>query len=286
TKKAEQLPEAAAEEGVATAAATVLVVDDDVTVRDVVTRALTDDGIRVITAADGEEGLRLARQRRPQLIFLDVMMPKMDGWAVLTSLKADPDLADIPVVMLTIMNETEMGYMLGAAEYLSKPIDRDRLANVMAKHRNAIGASQVLIVEDDPTTRDVLSRSLVKQGWDVAEAGNGRQALERVSQQLPALILLDLMMPEMNGFEFITELREHEQWQHVPVVVLTSKDLTNEERALLTGKVERIVQKGAYSRESLLREVRKIAATIVTPGAAISAHDVHTIGGSASLTEQ
>ena len=286
TKKAEAAPEIAAEEGVAAATATVLVVDDDVTVRDVVTRALTDDGIRVITAADGEEGLRLARLRRPHLIFLDVMMPKMDGWAVLTSLKADPDLADIPVVMLTIMNETEMGYMLGAAEYLSKPIDRDRLANVMAKHRNAIGTSQVLIVEDDPTTRDVLSRSLVKQGWDVAEAGNGRQALERVGQQVPALILLDLMMPEMNGFEFITELREHVQWQHVPVVVLTSKDLTNEERALLTGKVERIVQKGAYSRESLLREVRKIAATIVTPGAALNADDVHTIRGSAPPAEQ
>ncbi|HEX8324746.1 MAG TPA: response regulator [Tepidisphaeraceae bacterium] len=282
TRKVEPAPEPKAEDNVAAGTATVLVVDDDVTVRDVVTRALTEDGLRVITAADGEEGLRLARQRRPNLIFLDVMMPKMDGWAVLTALKAEPELADIPVVMLTIMNETEMGYMLGAAEYLSKPIDRDRLASVMAKHRKLTGASQVLIVEDDPTTRDVLSRSLVKQGWDVAEAANGRQALERVQQHEPALILLDLMMPEMNGFEFITELREHEQWQHVPVVVLTSKDLTPEERALLTGKVERIVQKGAYSRESLLREVRKIAASVVLPVAAPDDVGLSKMGGTAS----
>ena len=263
--KVEPAHEPVATESVATGAATVLVVDDDVTVRDVVTRALTEDGIHVLTAADGEEGLRLARSRRPNLIFLDVMMPKMDGWAVLTSLKADRETAEIPVVMLTIMNETEMGYMLGAAEYLSKPIDRERLTSVMAKHRKAVGASQVLIVEDDPTTRDVLSRSLVKQGWDVAEAANGRQALDRVEAHEPALILLDLMMPEMNGFEFITQLREHEKWQHVPVVVLTSKDLTIEERAMLNGHVERIVEKGSYSRESLLREVRKIAASVVPP---------------------
>ena len=264
--KSEPAPEPVVTQDVVEGAATVLVVDDDVTVREVVTRALTAEGIRVITAADGEEGLRLAKLRRPNLIFLDVMMPKMDGWAVLTSLKADPEMADIPVIMLTIMNETEMGYMLGAAEYLSKPIDRDRLAAVMAKHRRETGASQVLIVEDDPTTRDVLSRSLVKTGWDVAEAGNGRQALERVQQHEPALILLDLMMPEMNGFEFITELREHEAWRHIPVVVLTSKDLTTEERALLTGKVERIVQKGQFiAANRCCARCRKIAATVTVP---------------------
>ena len=268
TRKPQPTPEPEATDEIATAAATVLVVDDDVTVRDVVTRALTGDGLRVITAADGEEGLRLARLRRPGLIFLDVMMPKMDGWAVLTALKADPDLADIPVVMLTIMNETEMGYMLGAAEYLSKPIDRDRLASVMSKHRRDVGASQVLIVEDDPTTRDVLARSLVKQGWDVAEAANGRQALERIGHHEPVLILLDLMMPEMNGFEFLTELRQNERWENLPVVVLTSKDLTNEERAMLNGNVERIVQKGSYTRDALLREVRKVAASVVPPEAA------------------
>ena len=265
TKKPQATPEPEATDEVASAAATVLVVDDDVTVRDVVMRALTSDGLRVITAADGEEGLRLARLRRPSLIFLDVMMPKMDGWAVLTALKAEPELADIPVVMLTIMNETEMGYMLGAAEYLSKPIDRDRLANIMSKHRKDVGASQVLIVEDDPTTRDVLGRSLVKQGWDVAEAANGRQALERIQHHEPALILLDLMMPEMNGFEFLSELRQNDRWANLPVVVLTSKDLTNEERAMLTGNVERIVQKGSYTREALLREVRKVAMSVVPP---------------------
>ena len=244
---------------------TVLVIDDDPGVREVIGRTLTDDGVRVVAAADGVEGLRLAAELRPTLIFLDVMMPKMDGWAVLTQLKNDPALRDIPVVMLTLVNASEMGYVLGASEYLGKPIDRDRLANVLSKYRRGDqggdGPEQVLIVEDDPATREVLRRSLVKQGWAVAEAANGRVALDRVRENVPALILLDLQMPEMDGFEFLEELRNNPEWASVPpVVVLTSKDLTQDERDFLTGQVERVVQKGTYSREALLREVRRITA--------------------------
>ena len=243
----------------------VLVIDDDPGVREIISRTLTEDGAKVVRAADGVEGLRLATQLQPTLIFLDVMMPKMDGWAVLTQLKNDEQLRDIPVVMMTMVNETEMGYMLGASEYLNKPVDRDRLANVLAKYRKheegGDGPEQVLIVEDDEATREVLRRSLVKQGWHVAEATNGLDALERMRARVPALILLDLQMPEMDGFEFLEVLRTDPHWATVPpVVVLTSKDLTPEERATLTGQVERVVQKGTYSREALLREVRKIAA--------------------------
>lgn len=241
-------------------AANVLVIDDDPAVRDFMTRSLAAEGVRVATAADGEEGLRLAAQLRPAVIFLDVLMPRMDGWAVLTALKADRALADIPVVMMTIMNETEMGYVLGASEYLTKPIERDRLTALLQKYRAAGEAAEVLVVEDDEATRQVVRRTLAKQGWTVAEAANGRVALEQVARHTPSLVLLDLMMPEMDGFEFLAELRKHEAWQSVPVVVLTSKDLSPEERRLLSGNVERILQKGAYGREALLRELRKVVA--------------------------
>jgi PAS domain S-box-containing protein len=235
----------------------VLVVDDDSAVRDLITRTFASEAVHVLSAADGEDGLRVALERRPDVIFLDVLMPKMDGWAVLTRLKADPVTSEIPVVMLTITSSHDMGYLLGASEYLTKPIDRDRLTSIVQKYRPT-GAREVLVVEDDPATREVLRRTLERHGWAVSEAGNGKAALERVSENTPGLILLDLMMPEMDGFEFLAELRQHDKWQHVPVVVLTSKDLTYEERAILSGKVERILQKGNYTRANLLREVRKI----------------------------
>jgi CheY-like chemotaxis protein len=237
---------------------TVLVIDDDPAVREVMTRSFAAERARGLTAADGEEGLRLARARRPDLIFLDVLMPRMDGWAVLTELKKDPATADIPVVMMTLHSNQEMGYLLGASEYLTKPVDRERLAAVLRRYQPTKAADVVLIVEDDAPTRDVLHRSLEKQGWQVAEAENGRVGLSRVAEHTPGLVLLDLMMPEMDGFEFLSELRQNPSWQSIPVVVLTSKDLTPDERTALSGQVERILQKGAYSREALLAEVRKI----------------------------
>jgi CheY-like chemotaxis protein len=181
----------------------------------------------------------------------------MDGWAVLTALKADPQLEDVPVVMLTMINEAEMSYVLGASEYFTKPIDRDRLAATLQKYQVGKQGAQVLIVEDDEPTRQALGRTLDKQGWTVAEAENGRAALEQVARHKPELLLLDLIMPGMDGFEFLIELRKNEAWQSIPVVVVTSKDLMPEERQRLTGNVEKILQKGAYSRDTLLREVRK-----------------------------
>jgi PAS domain S-box-containing protein len=240
--------------------ATFLVIDDDPAVRDFMTRSLVAEGARVVTAADGEAGLRLASQLRPAVIFLDVLMPRMDGWAVLSALKADRSLADTPVIMMTFMSETEMGYVLGASEYLIKPIDRDRLVLLLKKYRGVGQTAEVLVVEDDEATRQVVRRTLAKQGWTVAEAEDGRVALEQVAGHRPSLILLDLMMPGMDGFEFLAELRKNEAWQSIPVVVLTSKDLSPEERRQLNGNVEKILQKGAYGRAALLREVQRVVA--------------------------
>jgi signal transduction histidine kinase/CheY-like chemotaxis protein len=241
----------------------VLVIDDDPTVRELLQRFLSKEGIRVVSAAGGEEGLRLARELRPTAITLDVMMPGMDGWAVLTALKADADLADIPVIMLTIVEDKNLGYALGASDYLTKPVDRDRLVAILEKYRGEAPSRLVLVVEDDAAAREIFQRMLEKEGWAVTAAENGRVALQRVEEQRPALILLDLMMPEMDGFQFAEALRDRQAWRSIPIVVVTAKDLTPEDHLRLNGYVEKILQKGAYSREALLAEIRDLVASTV-----------------------
>lgn len=238
----------------------VLVIDDDPSVRDLMERFLQKEGFQVETAASGETGLRLAKELHPAAITLDVMMPGLDGWAVLTALKADPAVADIPVVMLTMMNDKNLGYALGASDYLTKPIERDRLAAVLSKYRCDVPECSVLLVEDDEVAREMMRRMLEKAGWSVAEAENGRVALERVAECRPELILLDLMMPEMDGFQFIAELRQRPEAQKIPIVVITAMTLTETERQRLNGSVIQVLQKGAYSREELLEHVRSLVA--------------------------
>jgi CheY-like chemotaxis protein len=182
----------------------------------------------------------------------------MDGWAVLAALKSDPALADIPVVMLSVADEQRLGFALGASEYLTKPIERERLAAVLRKYGSHGGAAgHVLVVEDDAGVRAVLRRALEGEGWSVSEAEHGRAALARMAQRVPNLVLLDLMMPEMNGFEFLEALRERAAWRGVPVVVITAKDLTDEERRRLNGDVERVVVKRGRGLEELATVVRE-----------------------------
>jgi signal transduction histidine kinase/DNA-binding response OmpR family regulator len=240
--------------GQAESAMTVLVIDDEPPVRELMQRFLAREGFRVVTAAGGEEGVRLAREARPDAITLDVMMPGMDGWAVLAALKADPETMDIPVVMLTIIDDKSMGFALGAADYVTKPVDRARLVTVLKKHRR--DNRTVLLVDDDPALRELLRRTLDKEGYTVVEAENGRVALERLRTTTPGLILLDLLMPEMDGFEFLAELRRHEAWRPIPVVIVTAKTVTPEDRDRLTNHVQVILEKGASSRDTLLRDVR------------------------------
>jgi GAF domain-containing protein/CheY-like chemotaxis protein len=243
----------------ATHRATVLVIDDDPAIRDLMQRYLGREGFHVVTASGGEEGLRRAHEIQPDAITLDVMMPGMDGWAVLAALKADATLAATPVIMLTIVEDRNLGYALGAADYLTKPIERDRLLAVLARHRRD---RPVLVVEDDADTRELLRRLLEREGFAVTEAETGRVALERVREQPPGLILLDLMMPEMDGFEFLDELRGLPGGRGIPVVVVTAKDLTPADHERLNGQVQRILQKGAYTREALLAELRDLVAGV------------------------
>jgi signal transduction histidine kinase/CheY-like chemotaxis protein len=247
-------------------ASTVLVVDDDPAAQDLLTRVLAKEGFRVVTTASGAEVLRLARELRPRAITLDVMMSGQDGWSVLSALKADPEVADIPVIMLTIVDDKNLGHALGASDYLTKPLDRNRLVSALKKWCGPSRQRLALVAEDDPAARDLLRRTLEKDGWVVAEAANGREALGCVARQRPAVILLDLMMPEMDGFEFLTELRQHQEWGDIPVLVITAKDLTEEERLFLTGSmllsgcVKRVLQKGTFSLEELAGQVRDLVA--------------------------
>ncbi|MFC5469761.1 response regulator [Cohnella suwonensis] len=236
----------------------VLVIDDDPAMLQLMQRYLGKEGYSVIGARNGDDGIRLAKELKPSIISLDVLMPGVDGWSVLTALKSDPELSGIPIIMISMTDDRKLGYTLGASEFLIKPVNRDKIVSVVDKHIRERQTHSVLIIEDDLPTSQMMSRMLEKEGYRVMRAEDGRMALACVSQSIPQLILLDLMMPNMDGFEFVAELRKREEWRPIPVVVVTAKDLTAEDRLRLNGYVENIVQKGQLQREALLAEIRNL----------------------------
>ncbi|MBI4664384.1 MAG: response regulator [Verrucomicrobia bacterium] len=237
----------------------VLVIDDDPEMRRLLGQLLQREGFHVELAASGLEGLQRARELRPKVITLDVLMPDIDGWAVLSQLKSDPDLASVPVVMITVWPESERAFALGVADYLSKPVDSQRLLATLKKYQLPPPANHALVVEDDPDMRSLLRQALQAADWAATAAENGKAALEQIarSPNTPALIILDLMMPVMDGFEFIAELQKNEKWRRIPVVVVSAKDLTIEDQRRLGGQVTEILKKGSFSREELLQSVRQ-----------------------------
>ncbi len=234
----------------------ILVIDDDPMVHTQMERTFEKEGYQIVTASNGEEGLMLARKLHPSLITLDVLMPGMDGWTVLTELKADPELANIPVFVISMVDDENKGYSLGASEYLTKPIDRTRIHILMKKYKWDSGSA--LVVEDDSGTRKMLSRMLEDYGLNVAEAGNGQIALDEVQKQSPGVIFLDLMMPIMDGFEFLEELRKSPEGRAIPIVVITSKELTHADRLRLNGGVEKLIEKKTLDQNGFLKEVRNM----------------------------
>ena len=238
----------------------VLVIDDDATALDLIADYLRQAGFAVITAAGGREGLKRAKDHHPIAITLDVMMPDIDGWTVLAALRGDPQLADIPVVMATIVDERRQGMTLGAVGYLTKPIDRDKLVEIIRRYGAPSGPTRVLVVEDDATQRERVRNWLEPRQWLVTEAENGRIALERLKDTVPDVIILDLMMPEMDGFQLVAALQQHPQWRRIPVVVVTALDLSAQDRARLNSGVETVLLKESFKPSDLIEGLRRLAA--------------------------
>ena len=238
----------------------VLVIDDDPAQRELMSRFLEREGFAPRTAPDGRSGLELARALRPRAVLLDVTMPGLDGWSVLCALKDDPELAGIPVVMVTFVSERGLARSLGAADYVAKPVEWERFKQVMDRFRDADG--DVLIVDDDADTRERLRAVLEKNGWSVVEAGNGAEALAQVRLAVPRVILLDLTMPVMDGFAFLHALREQPLCLDVPVVVLSARDLTAEDRQRLRS-ASQVLSKGDTSLRDLAEELRALAPRVV-----------------------
>jgi CheY-like chemotaxis protein/signal transduction histidine kinase len=248
-KKAPSLgPEAARE-------CSVLIIDDDTMVQHLLRGHLEEEGFKVFSATDGMEGLTLAREVRPTVIILDIHLPRLDGWSVLSELKSDPGLANIPVVMMSVEEQRARGFSFGACEYLVKPVEPDRLLTVVKK---AIvpGQGDVLVVDDDDDTRELVSRNLRRAGFTTVEAKDGEEALLRSRVVNPALIILDLLMPGVDGFEVLRTMRA--EGMTTPVVVLTGKTLRSDEEQILMDGLARVVKKGGIALEQVLREARQL----------------------------
>lgn len=234
-----------------------LVIDDDPNARELLRRMLEKEGYAVRVATDGPQGIAKAVEQRPDLITLDVMMPSMDGWAVLSALKADAATRDIPVVMITMVEDRPMGFALGASGYITKPVQKSSVLDAVSRcvaHKS----DDILVVEDDPMAADIVMRTVRADGRTCRHARNGREALAMIRESRPALVILDLMMPEMDGFGLLDALRaEGPGFAAIPVVVLTAKDLTAADHEQLAGRVMETLRKGAGQRENLLDVIRR-----------------------------
>jgi adenylate cyclase len=237
----------------------VLVIDDDATARELIAEHLMAEGFSVTAAAGGLEGLKLARDLRPIAITLDVMMPDLDGWSVLAALRQDPELAEIPVIMVTILDEQRRAASLGAAGYLTKPIDRERLRGLMGRFRTSAQSPRVLLVEDDADQRERVRGWLEGQQWSVQEAANGGEALARLQRGKPDVILLDLMMPEMDGFAVVAALQKEPNWRDIPVIVITARDLDGKDRERLNSGVQTVLVKETFRPAELVERIRRLA---------------------------
>jgi signal transduction histidine kinase/CheY-like chemotaxis protein len=244
--------------GVVPANNTVLVIDDDPTAVELLARHLRALGFRVEAAAKGHEGIERARTSRPNAIVLDVLLPDIDGWSVLAALKDDPDVASIPVVMVTIVDEPRRGIAMGAAGYLTKPVDRERLGQALKPYRRTNRQPVVLVVEDDAEQRQTMATSLTAMDYSVETAENGREGLQRVESNTPDVIVLDLMMPEMDGFEFMAALQTTSAKRDIPVVIVTAKDLSSEDRRRLNVGVSNIIEKKGQNHDKLADQVHHL----------------------------
>jgi signal transduction histidine kinase/CheY-like chemotaxis protein/HAMP domain-containing protein len=232
----------------------VLAIDDDPDVISLISQELEEEGYQVVGAQRALEGIQQAQHLHPHAITLDIMMPGMDGWEAISRLKSDPATADIPVIVVSIIDDKERGFKLGADEYLVKPVDRESLSRVLQKFEGH--GRQVLVCDDDPVVIDLTRQLLEDDSWTVRSAANGQIALDEIERERPDVLLLDLMMPVMDGFETLKRLRTNPDTVDLPVIVITAKDLAGEELAALKASTSRVIEKDGLDRERILRELR------------------------------
>lgn len=234
----------------------ILIVDDEEKARSAVAEIVREEGYEVFLAGTADTGLRMAREHKPDAVILDVIMPERDGWSMLKEMKADPVLCETPVILATILADREMGLAFGAVEHLTKPIEPTKLIATL----NAIAEGQekdVLIVDDDSATRNLFRRILTREGWNVREASDGRRALTLLENSKPTLMVLDIMMPNVDGFDVLKSVRSNERLSDLPVIVATSKDLTRDELSWLKNNAGEIIRKGDTGRSDLLAALKR-----------------------------
>jgi CheY-like chemotaxis protein len=240
----------------------VLIVDNEPAARELMVNYLAAQGYTAITAGSGTEALAKAKKFRPDAITLNMLSPGQTGWMTLYELKHHPETADIPIIVVSVVDQKGMGFTLGASEYLIKPVARETLLEKIAQHVGSAreGVSRVLVAEDEITTMRVLEGILKGAGYEPVLARNGKEAISILARMRIDLVLLDLQMPEMDGFEVIKRIREHPQWRDLPIFVLSAKTLTDSEIDLLTKETRAVFSKGLPWKDTLVAEIKKAIA--------------------------
>ncbi len=237
---------------------TILVIDDDPSVGDLLQRTLREEGFHIEIASSGREGLEKAVELVPDLIILDVVMPDMSGWPVLSQLKKNPALLHVPVIMHSMSDERAMAATLGAAGYINKPVDKNELMGVINSHLCGVVVSTVLVIGGDVDARRLARMVFENEGWNIVESVDGEVGLVRVAEKIPSAIVLDTDLPTMNAMAFVQELKKNKQWKPIPVLILAEHSISDEEREKLLTHVDMVIEKGAYSLDTLLRRLREL----------------------------
>ena len=242
---------------------TILAVDDDPSVIYVLKKYLEGEGYQVVPAHNGAEAIRLAREVKPFAITLDIMIPGRDGWEVINELKGDPTTEHIPIVVISILDNKSLGFSLGVTEYLTKPVERNTVLNALGRLMSprCIGMDctpNVLLVDDDPIHIMAMKAVLADSGYKVTVAPGGKEAIEILKEATPCAIILDIMMPEVDGFMVLEELKKRKETRDIPVIILTAKDITDDDKKRLNGSIQDIIGKGNFAHEEVLRDLKNI----------------------------
>jgi CheY-like chemotaxis protein len=242
----------------------ILVIEDDPGAVRLLRAYLEGEGYRVEVATDGETGIAAAQEHAPDAIILDVLLPGIDGWEVLRRLKANPDLRDVPVVVVTVVDERNVAMNLGAVDYFLKPVRReallDRLSQYTFTTKVKMGHVRVLAIDDDPAARELVTNALRPEGFEVVSAASGREGLDLALENPPDLVICDLLMPDMDGYEVVERLHANERTKDVTILILTGQDLSAADRERLNGKVAEVVRKGVDPRPAFAQWLRRASA--------------------------